>query len=82
MAADIRILDILKMLRACAPDHDIVETTHSFLVKLPTGAGVVTGVLPSGSHLKLERRKIRTDAVRSFARKLGILDCARRHLPL
>lgn len=80
MAAEIRILDIFKMLDVCAPAHRVVETTHSFLVKLPTGAGVVVGVLPSGPHLQLERRRIRSGAVKSFARKLGILDCARRHL--
>lgn len=82
MAAEIRILDVFKMLDICAPNHNIEKTTHSFLVKLPTDAGVVTSVFPSGDHLKLERRKIRSDAVRSFARKLGVLDCARRHLSL
>ena len=82
MAAEIRVLDVLKMLEACAPTHRVVETTHSFLVKPATGSGVVTAVFPSGPHLKLERRKIRSGAVRSLARKLGILDCARRHLSL
>ena len=82
MAAEIRVLDVLKMLEACAPTHRVVETTHSFLVKPATGSGVVTAVFPSGPHPKLERRKIRSDAVRSLARKLGILDCARRHLSL
>ena len=82
MAAEIRILDVLKMLEACAPTCRVVKTTHSFLVKLETGAGVVTAAFPSGPHLKLERRKIRSGAVESLARKLGILDCARRHLSL
>ncbi|MCY4506900.1 MAG: hypothetical protein OXG35_08075 [Acidobacteria bacterium] len=76
------MLDVLKMLEACAPRHRVVETTHSFLVKPATGTAVVTAVFPSGPHLKLERRRIRSSAVRSLARKLGILDCARRHLPL
>ena len=82
MAAEIRILDVLRMLSVCAPMHRVVETTHSFLVKPAGGTGVVTAVFPSGPHLKLERRKIRSSAVRALARKLGILDCARRHLPL
>ena len=82
MAAEIRVLDVFRMLKACAPDHELVEKTHFFLVKLPTRAGVITSVFPLGGHLKLERRKIRSYAVRSFARKLGVLDCARRHLPL
>lgn len=70
------------MLEVCAPSHRVVKTTHSLLVKLPAGAGVVTAVFPSGPHAKLERRKIRSDAVRSLARKLGILECASRRLPL
>ena len=82
MAAELRILDVLKMPEACAPTHRVVETTHSFLVKRATGTGVVTAVFPSGPHLKLERPKIRSSAVKSLARKLGILDCARRHLSL
>jgi hypothetical protein len=82
VAAEIRILDVLKMLEACAPTHRVVETTHSFLVKPVAGTGVVTAVFPSGPHLKLERRRIRSSAVKSLARKLGILDCARQHLSL
>lgn len=82
MAAEIRILDVFKMLEVCAPDHRRKETTHSFIVKLPFGAKVVTAALPSGPHGKLERRKISSPAVRSFASKLGILECASRYLPL
>ena len=82
MAAETRVPDVLKMLEACAPTHRVVETTHSFLVKPATGTGVVTAVFPSGPHLKLEHSRIRSSAVKSLARKLGILDCARRHLPL
>lgn len=82
MAAEIRVLDVLKTLEACAPAHRVVETTHSFLVKPAIGTGVVTAVFPSGPHLKLGRRKIRSSAVKSLERRLGILDCAGRHLPL
>jgi hypothetical protein len=82
VAAEIRVLDVLRMLEVCAPTHRVVETTHSFLVKPATGTGVVTAVFPSGPHLKLERRRIRSSAVKSLARKLGVLDCAKQHLSL
>lgn len=69
---------IRKMLDACAPGARIVAKKHRNWVLYK---GLTFRGLPLGEHGRRENPEIEIGHVKTMARHLGILDCARRLLP-
>jgi hypothetical protein len=75
-AGQIPLDEIETMLEKCSPGARVVPKKHHFWV-LDAKGGIFRG-LPLGAHGAV-KPKIEDGHVRSMARHLGFLDCAKRH---
>ena len=73
------LLEIWRMLDACAPGHQRRASREYWTVKFN---GKSYRSLPVGPHGRRVNPDIETGHVRSLARHLGILPCAEEHLDL
>lgn len=71
--------EILEMLRVCAPGARIVSKLHRNWVLFN---GLTYRNLPLGKHGARKNPEIEVGHVRSMARHLGILDCAKTQIAL
>ena len=70
--------DILGMLRECAPGFTIERKQHHFWVRF--GDRTFRG-LPTGEHGE-RNPEIQVGTIRQMVRRLGIEECAKKHLPI
>jgi hypothetical protein len=68
---------VFDMLDACAPGHSRPEKLHHYWVSFN---GKTFNALPTGER-GTRRPEVFIGKVRAMARHLGILECARRHIP-
>ena len=74
----VSLKNVWSMLEACAPGYKVKPTTHYYCISV----GEKTyPAFPKGGH-GLTNPPIQVRHVRKMARFLGILDCARRELPV
>jgi hypothetical protein len=69
--------DVWDMLGACAPGHTKKATKHNWVVYYN---GLTYHRLPLGEHGSRNNPGIQIGHVKSMARHLGILECAKQHI--
>jgi hypothetical protein len=74
----VALKEIRRMLDACAPGARILAKKHRNWVLYN---GLTFRGLPLGEHGRRDDPEIEVGHVKRMARHLGILDCAKRHLP-
>ena len=74
----VSLKDVWSMLEVCAPGYEVKPTTHYYCISV--GAKTYPA-FPKGGH-GVTNPPIQVRHVRKMARFLGILDCARRKLPV
>lgn len=74
-SGQIRLSDVRRMLKECAPGHVWTEKLHRIHVTYGTKA---YRNLPTGAHKS--KGHVERPYVRKLAQVLGILDCAKREI--